>query len=71
LVQPVGLGSPLFQKTAISTTPKKRTIQLGKAFYNAGFKPGFESVKFYTKLLSLNSSRLCKIDAINIFLALS
>jgi hypothetical protein len=44
----IGLES-LFQKTPIITTIK-RTVQPGDAFEDTAFKPGFEIVKFQTRL---------------------
>jgi hypothetical protein len=44
----MGLDS-LFQKTPIITS-KKRTVQPGEAFEDTVFKPGFEIVKFKTRL---------------------
>jgi hypothetical protein len=44
----LGLDSP-FQKTPIITL-KKRTVQPRDAFEDTAFKPGFEFVKFQTRL---------------------
>jgi hypothetical protein len=44
----IGLDA-LFHNIPI-ITPKKRTVQPGDAFEDTAFKPGFEIVKFSTRL---------------------
>jgi hypothetical protein len=50
---------------------KMRNVRPGDAFEDTAFQPGFEIVKFKTRLSILSASRLREIDTTNSFLASS